>query len=191
MIKKLLHSSGTAIIANICITLGCLLIQANSLAQGISSLDLHLAEKNAVRAATEASSHENDDVLIIDAREAKMGSGTYRIVLSKLAPSVRAELFVYPSAENRLKYLKAPYLHNGESQQQQRDRLSMVSSVSNQSQTANADAEAIRRIAPNVKMPDLDRLSLADRKKAYYDAYRASGMSMSDAREAVEKLNLQ
>ena len=53
------------------------------------------------------------------------------------------------------------------------------------------DAQAIHKIAPNMKIPDLDRLSLADRKKAYYEAYRASGMSMSASREAVERLNLQ
>lgn len=176
-------------IVNISITLGCLFVRSSSLAQEVSSLDLHLAEKNAVRASMEASSHANDDELIIDAREAKMGSGTYRITLSKLAPSVRAELFVFPSAENRLRYLKATYLHNGESQEQYRDRMRMVSSSSNQ--TASADAEAIRNIAPNVKIPDLDRASVADRKKAYYNAYRASGMSMSAAREAADKLNLQ
>lgn len=178
------------VLANIYIALGCHLIFPNSSAQEVSSLDLHLAEKNAVRASVEASSHSNDDELIIDAREAKMGSGTYRIILSKLAPSVCAELFMYPSAENRLRYLKAAYLHNGESQQQYRDRLSMVSSSSNQSQASSADSEAIHKIAPNAKIPDLDRLSTADRKKAYYDAYRASGMSMSDARKAVEDLNL-
>lgn len=190
MIKKLLHSSWKAIIANICITFGCLLIQSNSLAQQVSSLDLDIAQQNAVRASIEASGHANDDELIIDAREANMGSGSYRITLSKLAPSVRAQLFVYSSAENRLRYLKTQNLLNGESQLQYRDRMSMVSSVSDRDQVANTDKQAILNIAPNVKIPNLDRISGADRKKAYYDAYRAAGMSMSDARAAVEKLNL-
>jgi hypothetical protein len=182
--------SGMLFITTVYMTLGCLLIQVDTSAQEVSRLDLESAQQNAVRASMEANSHANDDVLIIDASEAKMGSGTYKIILSKLAPSVRAELFVFPSAENRLRYLKAAYVHNGESQQQYRDRLSMVSSTSNQSQAADADAEAIKNIAPNVKIPNLDRASVADRKKAYYDAYRAAGMSMSDARAAVEKLDL-
>jgi hypothetical protein len=153
--------------------------------------DSRRAEEDKKRGSIEAAAHSSDEELIIDGREARMGSGTFRIELGRLAPSVRTELYMYPSAENKLRFLKAPYRHNGESQEQFQDRMRMVSSSSNQQEASNSDAQAIKKIAPNVEIPNLDRLSLADRKKAYYDAYRASGMSMSDARDAVEKLNLR